>query len=110
MRETPTVQTFRLADPAADRLPFDFLPGQFLQVEVEPDGGKAARRSYTIASSPTQRAHVELTVKREEQGVVSRHLHDQVSVGDLLKITGPFGAFTFTGTATPTTCKSRATS
>ena len=98
VRETPTVQTFRLADPAADRLPFDFLPGQFLQVEVEPDGGKAARRSYTIASSPTQRAHVELTVKREEQGVVSRHLHDQVSVGDLLKITGPFGAFTFTGT------------
>ncbi|MCW1431917.1 2Fe-2S iron-sulfur cluster-binding protein [Novosphingobium sp. JCM 18896] len=98
VRETPTVQTFRLADPAADRLPFDFLPGQFLQVEVEPEGGRAARRSYTIASSPTQRAHVELTVKREEQGVVSRHLHDHVSVGDHLKITGPFGAFTFTGT------------
>jgi hypothetical protein len=73
VRETPTVQTFRLADPAADRLPFDFLPGQFLQVEVEPEAGKPARRSYTIASSPTQRAYVELTVKREEQGVVSRH-------------------------------------
>jgi ferredoxin-NADP reductase len=98
VRETPTVQTFRLADPAADRLPFDFLPGQFLQVEVEPEAGKPARRSYTIASSPTQRAYVELTVKREEQGVVSRHLHDRVSAGDLVKVTGPFGAFTFTGT------------
>jgi len=98
VRETPTVLTFRLADPAADRLPFDFLPGQFLQVEVEPSGAKPARRSYTIASSPTQRAYVELTVKREEQGIVSRHLHDHVAVGDLLKTIGPFGAFTFTGT------------
>ena len=98
VRETPTIQTFRLADPAADRLPFDFLPGQFLQVEVEPEEGKTARRSYTIASSPTQRAYVELTVKREEQGVVSRYLHDMVAAGDLLKVSGPFGAFTFTGT------------
>lgn len=98
VRETPTVLTFRLADPAADRLPFDFLPGQFLQVEVEPDPGKPIRRSYTIASSPTQRAFVELTIKREEQGAVSRHLHDKIAAGDLLKVTGPFGAFTFTGT------------
>lgn len=98
VRETPTVLTFRLADTAADRLPFDFLPGQFLQVEVEPEEGKTARRSYTIASSPTQRAYVELTVKREAQGVVSRHLHDKVTAGDLLKVSGPFGTFTFTGT------------
>ena len=98
VRETPSVLTFRLADPAADRLPFDFLPGQFLQVEVEPEAGKTARRSYTIASSPTQRAYVELTVKREEQGVVSRYLHDKVVADDLLKVSGPFGAFTFTGT------------
>lgn len=98
VRETPTVQTFRLAEPGADRLPFDFLPGQFLQVEVTPQAEKAARRSYTIASSPTQRAYVEMTVKREEQGAVSRYLHDNVAVGDLLKVTGPFGDFTFTGT------------
>jgi ferredoxin-NADP reductase len=98
VRETPTVQTFRLADPGSDRLPFDFLPGQFLQVEVMPEAEKTARRSYTIASSPTQRAYVELTVKREEQGAVSKYLHDKVAIGDLLKVTGPFGEFTFTGT------------
>jgi len=87
-----------LADPGTDRLPFDVLPGQFLQVEVTPESGKTARRSYTIASSPTQRAYVELTVKREEQGAVSKYLHDQLTVGDLLKVAGPFGEFTFTGT------------
>ncbi|MBX9645009.1 MAG: 2Fe-2S iron-sulfur cluster binding domain-containing protein [Novosphingobium sp.] len=98
VRETPTVQTFRLADPGSDRLPFDFLPGQFLQVEVTPEAEKTARRSYTIASSPTQRAYVELTVKREELGAVSKYLHDKLAAGDLLKVTGPFGEFTFTGT------------
>lgn len=98
IRETPTIRTFRLADPSADRLPFDFLPGQFLQIEVEPEPGKRARRSYTIASSPTQRAYVELTVKREEQGAVSRHLHDTLIVGDLVRASGPFGTFIFTGT------------
>lgn len=97
-RETPTVLTFRLADPSAGRLPFDFLPGQFLQVEVEPAAGQPARRSYTIASSPTQRAYVEITVKREEQGAVSRFLHDRAKAGDMVKVRAPFGAFTFTGT------------
>jgi ferredoxin-NADP reductase len=96
-RETPSILTFRLADVSADRLPFDFLPGQFLQVEVEPEPGKAVRRSYTIATSPTQRAYVELSVKREEQGAVSRFLHDHVKIGDLVKVSGPFGRFTFTG-------------
>jgi len=98
IRETPTILTFRFADPSADRLPFDFLPGQFLQVEVEPEPSKQARRSYTIASSPTQRAYVELSVKREEHGAVSRFLHDHVKVGELVKVSGPFGVFTFTGT------------
>lgn len=97
IRETPTIETYRLVEPTGGHLPFDFLPGQFLQVEVEVEPGKTARRSYTIASSPSQRAYVELTVKREEHGVVSRHLHDHVETGDLLKLTGPFGKFTFNG-------------
>ena len=98
VQETPTIKTFRLVSPSGDRLPFDFLPGQFALVEVEPAEGSTVRRSYTIASSPTQRAYVELTVKREPQGAVSAFLHDRVVVGDLIRITSPFGAFTFTGT------------
>ena len=100
--ETPTVETFRLVPVAGDRLPFDFLPGQFLQVEVEPEPGKPVRRSYTIASSPTQRGFVEITVKREEHGIVSCYLHDHVKVGDEVRVTGPFGSFTFTGSEADT--------
>lgn len=95
--ETPTVETYRLVAADGGELPFDFLPGQFLQVQVEPEPGKPARRSYTIASSPTQRAFVEMTVKREDHGAVSRFLNEKLAVGDLLQVSGPFGSFTFTG-------------
>lgn len=98
VRETPSVSTFRLVDSGGGRLPFDFLPGQFLQVEVEPTPGTSAKRSYTIASPPTRSGYVELTIKREAQGAVSAHLHDKVALGDRLKVAGPYGNFTFSGT------------
>jgi ferredoxin-NADP reductase len=98
-QETPSVRTFRLTDPAGGLLPFVYLPGQFLTLTVRPDGD-TIKRSYTIASSPTQRAFAEITVKREEQGAVSRFLHGQVTEGDTLQITAPSGRFTFTGDET----------
>lgn len=97
--ETPFVKTFRLMEPEGGPIPFSFLPGQFLTFSAEIDG-KRIQRSYTIASSPTQRDYVEFTVKREDQGAESRYLHDNVAVGDHLDVSGPFGVFTFTGTET----------
>lgn len=95
-RETPDVKTFRLMNPLGGVLPFTYLPGQFLTVTVLTDG-KPVRRSYTIASSPTQHDYTELTVKHEAGGVVSGYLHDRVKEGDLLDCSGPSGAFVFTG-------------
>ncbi|MBI2739028.1 MAG: 2Fe-2S iron-sulfur cluster binding domain-containing protein [Rhodospirillales bacterium] len=94
--ETPTVKTFRLVNPGSGDIPFVFMPGQFLTFSAE-IGGERARRSYTIASSPTQRSYIEVTVKREEQGLISRHLHDRVAIGSLLEVSAPAGVFTFTG-------------
>lgn len=94
--ETPNVKTFRLMNPVGGALPFDYLPGQFLTVTV-PLEGKPVKRSYTIASSPTRHDYAEITVKREESGLVSKFLDDQVKVGDLLEFSGPAGSFTFTG-------------
>jgi len=95
-QETPNVKTFRLGNPSGDPLPFVYLPGQFLTVTVSPKGYRT-KRSYTIASSPTQLEYCEATVKHEELGIVSRFLNDQVHEGDLLEITAPSGKFTFTG-------------
>ncbi|MBY0524718.1 MAG: 2Fe-2S iron-sulfur cluster binding domain-containing protein [Gemmataceae bacterium] len=95
-QETPDVKTFRLMDPLGGEIPFSFQPGQYLSVTVWPEG-KPVKRSYTIASSPTEHAYVDLTIKREDQGVESRYLHDRVQVGDLLDVAGPSGSFVFTG-------------
>ena len=96
--ETPNVKTFRLLPASGDRfLPFTFVPGQFLNVAFW-IGGARMIRSYSISSSPTHREYVELTVRREPRGAVSRHIVDLLRVGDLVEAGGPVGKFTFTGT------------
>lgn len=95
-QETPGVKTFRLQEADGGMVPFEFLPGQFLTYSAEIDG-KTVRRSYTIASSAAQTAYVETTIKREDGGIFSDHMHDRVKEGDLLDVMAPSGAFTFTG-------------
>lgn len=95
-QETPNVKTFRLMNPLGGVLPFAYLPGQFLTVAVNNDG-QTVKRSYTIASSPTQQDYAEITVKHEDSGVVSSFLHNRVREGDLIDVSGPAGSFTFTG-------------
>ena len=77
-------------------IPFDYLPGQFLTLHIAPRG-IPTRRSYTIASSPTWRDRIEITVKREPHGLVSRWLHDELKVGDEVEIEAPNGTFVFNG-------------
>lgn len=95
-QETPSSKTFRLQDPQGDAIPFEFLPGQFLTYSAQIDA-KTVRRSYTIASSAAQTAYVETTIKREDGGVFSEYMHDEIKEGDLLDVMAPSGAFTFTG-------------
>jgi ferredoxin-NADP reductase len=95
-QETPDVRTFRLVAVDSPRLPFDFLPGQYLNLSIQVDG-KRVNRSYTIASSPYRLGYCEITVKREPMGVSSRHLHDRLVEGSLIDIKAPAGRFTFTG-------------
>ena len=95
--ETPTVKTFRLVfGPGNGPLPFTFVPGQFMNVAFW-IGGAKMNRSYSISSSPTQRNYLELTIRREPRGAVSRHVDDLLKVGDTIEVSGPVGRFTFTG-------------
>lgn len=95
--ETPSVKTLRLLPASGEGLlPFSFLPGQFLNLCLWIGGAKMIR-SYSISSSPMQRGFVDLTIKREPRGAVSRHLDDLLKAGDLIEASGPVGKFTFTG-------------
>ena len=93
---THNVKTFRFRPAAGGDIPFDYLPGQFLTLHIEPQG-IPTNRSYTIASTPTWRDRIEITVKREPKGLVSRWLHDDLRIGDEVEIEAPNGTFTFTG-------------
>lgn len=94
--ETHDVKTFRLAPPGGGDLPFEYRPGQYLNLALDIDGERV-RRSYTIASSPTRLGAVEITVKREAQGRSSRFLHDTVREGSALQVSAPAGKFVFDG-------------
>jgi ferredoxin-NADP reductase/DMSO/TMAO reductase YedYZ heme-binding membrane subunit len=94
--ETREVRTFRLVPTDGAQLPFDYLPGQYLNLSLKIDGRKV-NRSYTLASSPTRNGFCEISVKREAAGTVSRFLHDRVREGDVLDVSAPAGRFTFTG-------------
>ena len=93
-RETDTVRTFRLAPPDGGSIPFVFKAGQFLNLSLEVDGRRVSR-SYTIASPPTRDDYIELTIKREDRGLVSHFLHDTARVGQLIACTAPAGRFSF---------------
>ena len=98
IKETPYVKTFRLLPSSGDRVvPFTFVPGQFLNLAFW-IGGARMNRSYSISSSPNQREYVDLTVRREPRGAVSRHIVDLLKVGDIIEAGGPVGKFTFDGT------------
>lgn len=92
IEETPDVRTFRLDNRTA-KLPFD-LPGKFAKVCVSIEG-QDVWRSFTISSSPTQVDSLDLTIKLNPAGQVTRHLFEHVSPGAKLRIKGAQGGFCF---------------
>ncbi len=90
--ETPETKTFRLDLEE----PMDFQPGQYVNIRFEFEDKGRVQRAYSIDSSPTNKAFVDLTIRRFEDGTVSKHMCDNVSVGDLVETRGPFGKFVWT--------------
>ncbi|MEU3004005.1 globin domain-containing protein [Streptomyces sp. NPDC007020] len=92
--ETEDVTTF-LLHPAQDTPPPAFRPGQYVSVQVElPDGARQIRQ-YSLSRAPGSRLR-SITVKRlrgqgSPDGEVSRHLHEHVRTGDLLRVSAPYG-------------------
>lgn len=97
---THNVKTFRFVNPRGGEIPFRHVAGQFLTLDIAPHG-VPTRRSYTIASPPSWRDRIEITVKREEHGLVSRWLHDDVKAGDRINVEAPSGSFGFSGNERP---------
>jgi ferredoxin-NADP reductase/MOSC domain-containing protein YiiM len=92
-RESRSIASFAL-EPVDGEPLAPFCPGQFLTVRVQPAGApRALLRSFSLSAAPDGRRY-RLGVKREPDGVVSRHLHDRVRSGDVLEVAAPRGLFT----------------
>jgi ferredoxin-NADP reductase len=86
--ETASTKTFVLQPNA---LWLGAQAGQFVQVQVE-IAGRRVERAYSLSSRPGSR-RMAITVKRQDHGLVSRHLHAHVKVGDVLTISQALGEF-----------------
>lgn len=94
VQQSSDAKTFLLIDPAGDKLP-SFLPGQHLLVESSGPGSQL-RRCYSLSLGPGK-GFYQITVKRKADGhrdhSLSVRLHDEVRIGQILKVKGPQGNF-----------------
>lgn len=71
--------------------PMRYWPGQY--ITIGDDRAGAPPRCYSIANAPRPDGEITLQVTRLEDGTTSRWMHDQVKIGDVVKISGPYGTF-----------------
>lgn len=88
-RETPRAATFRFAVPAWA----GHLPGQHLMLRLTAGDGYVAQRHYSIASSPDDTGHIELTLDHVDGGEVSGWFHTVARPGDSVEVRGPNSGF-----------------
>ncbi|QQA42364.1 hybrid-cluster NAD(P)-dependent oxidoreductase [Pelagovum pacificum] len=88
--EVPDTATFAFRAPSGAL--FDFLPGQFLTLEVPVPGGPV-HRTWTISSSPSRPRSLSITAKAQGASVATRWLLDNLKPGMRLKAIGPAGRF-----------------
>lgn len=77
-----------LALAAQDGRPFDFLPGQYANLEL-PSGGL---RSYSYATKPGN-PETSFAIRLVPNGAMSAWLTEGAQVGDRLNLAGPYGRF-----------------
>jgi ring-1,2-phenylacetyl-CoA epoxidase subunit PaaE len=89
-QETSESKTFVVE--RVDGKSINYKAGQFITLLVNL-GGKEVRRSYSISSTPGVDAEVFFTIKRIENGELSRYLFDELALGDVITALPPTGRF-----------------
>lgn len=91
--EAPNVVTFCFQAPSGAL--FNYLPGQFLTLELPVPGGPL-HRTYTISSSPSRPMSLTVTVKAQAESLGTRWMLDNLVPGMKIKVIGPAGRFSLT--------------
>jgi len=83
---TPTIKAlyFKLDQP------IHFQAGQYVNLEIPTLG---VRRAFSLANTPAMGDEVELNVRIVAGGAGTAYLHEQLKVGDAVRLAGPYGRF-----------------
>lgn len=92
VRETSDAISLVFDRPPVGGGEFSYLPGQFLTLLVHVDG-REHRRCYSMSSSPALDEHLQITVKRDRDGIVSNWLNNTAAPGVELQAAPPRGRF-----------------
>ncbi|HRP74355.1 MAG TPA: 2Fe-2S iron-sulfur cluster-binding protein [Rhodocyclaceae bacterium] len=72
--------------------PMRYWPGQYVTIGDDAASG-ATPRCYSIANAPRPDGEIMLQVARIDDGQTSVWMHEHVKIGDLVKLSGPYGTF-----------------
>jgi ring-1,2-phenylacetyl-CoA epoxidase subunit PaaE len=89
--ETSDSKTFILEEINQQKIKYE--AGQFLTFLIQANT-QEIRRSYSLSSSPLIDKYLAITIKRVENGLVSRDWLEHLQVGDILQSLVPTGRFT----------------
>ena len=90
--ETPNTRRYWIQIPELEK--FDFIPGQFVTLDLPIHEKPNKRiRSYSIASWPNGTNVVELVIVLLEGGLGTTYLFNHIDVGSELTLRGPQGVF-----------------
>lgn len=83
---SPTIVELKLS---IDRS-MQFQAGQYVNISVP---GVEGTRAFSIANPPSQADVIDLHIRKVPGGAATTYIHEQLSVGDTLELSGPYGQF-----------------
>lgn len=83
---SPTIKGVHLK---LDR-PMTFQAGQYINIELPDVDGP---RAFSLANPPGKADEVELHIRLVDGGAATSYIHQQLQLGDELKLSGPYGQF-----------------
>lgn len=88
-----TIKSFYFKAKDGSKLP-KHKPGQFLIFKIQNSDEEVQNvlRAYSLSNSPNDEIY-RISVKKIDDGLISRYLHDKLEIGDIIESKVPMGKF-----------------
>ncbi|MFH0264376.1 NO-inducible flavohemoprotein [Vibrio rumoiensis] len=94
-KEESNVITSFVFEPVDGQPVVGYKPGQYIGIYLNSDKlDNQEIRQYSLSDAPNGQTY-RISVKREDNGVASNYLHEEVQIGDCIELAPPAGDFFF---------------